>query len=136
MQGRVEKRPDYGLGRVEETQEEGRPLGGRFLCEIKQLIRRAHNHMNEAVLDAERPQLLHEQLAHWDDSYLLIEAIESENQPYEGLKQTAMRIERRNWTLQNKREEPPQGRGGEGTRPKVQELVAEKRGIIGAGEEP
>uniref|UniRef100_A0A183FBU5 CCHC-type domain-containing protein n=1 Tax=Heligmosomoides polygyrus TaxID=6339 RepID=A0A183FBU5_HELPZ len=70
-----------------------------FCVELEQLTRRAHPHMDEVALDAERAQLLFEQLAHWGDSYHLMEALESENHAYDRLKQTALRIERRDLTL-------------------------------------
>ncbi|VDO87284.1 unnamed protein product [Heligmosomoides polygyrus] len=70
-----------------------------FCVELEQLTRRAHPHMDEVALDAERAQLLFEQLAHWGDSYHLMEALESENHAYDRLKQTALGIERRDLTL-------------------------------------
>ncbi|VDO82615.1 unnamed protein product [Heligmosomoides polygyrus] len=90
------------LGELRKLRKKEGQSVADFCVKLEQLIRRAHPHMSEAALDAERAHLLYEQLAHWDDSYHLMEALESENQPYEVLKQTAMRIERRNWTLRNR----------------------------------
>ncbi|VDO66468.1 unnamed protein product [Heligmosomoides polygyrus] len=57
-----------------------------FCVELERLTRHAHPHMDEAALDAQRAQLLYEHLAHWNDSYHLMEALESEGQAYERLK--------------------------------------------------
>ncbi|VDO90343.1 unnamed protein product [Heligmosomoides polygyrus] len=73
----------------------------RLLCGARAADPWEQPHMDEAALDAERAQLLYEQLAHWHDSYHLMEALGSDNHACDKLKQTALRIERRNWTLRN-----------------------------------
>ncbi|VDL75148.1 unnamed protein product [Nippostrongylus brasiliensis] len=90
------------LGELRKLKKKEGQSVADFCLVLEQLTRRAHPHMSESVLDAERAQILYEQLAHWEDSYHLLEALESEDQPYEKLKQTAMRIERRNVTLRNR----------------------------------
>lgn len=70
-----------------------------FCIELERLTRRAHPELDEASLAIERTHLLYEQLAHWKNSYHLIKALENENNSYDRLKETAMRIERRKATL-------------------------------------
>ncbi|VDO62573.1 unnamed protein product [Heligmosomoides polygyrus] len=89
------------LGELKKLRKKEGQSVADFCVELERLTRRAHPHMDEAALDAERAQLLYEQLAHWNDSYHLMEALESDNHAYDKLKQTALRIERRNWTLRN-----------------------------------
>ncbi|VDP14691.1 unnamed protein product [Heligmosomoides polygyrus] len=109
-----------------------------FCVELEQLTRRTHPHMDEAALHAQRAQLLYEHLAHWNDSYHLMEALESESQAYERLKQTAMRIERRDLSLRNSRatSKSERGTGGEERRPKPQRGMGvrkEMEGLTGYG---
>uniref|UniRef100_A0A183GV61 CCHC-type domain-containing protein n=1 Tax=Heligmosomoides polygyrus TaxID=6339 RepID=A0A183GV61_HELPZ len=108
-----------------------------FCVELERLTRRAHPHMDEVALDAERAQLLYEQLAHWGDSYHLMEALESEAHAYDRLKQTALRIERRDWTLRHSggAVEPGTRTGREKSRFKKEEPVAEPRGSTDTREE-
>ncbi|VDO93744.1 unnamed protein product [Heligmosomoides polygyrus] len=72
-----------------------------FCVKLERLTRVAYPELDEEAMDTERAHLLYDQLVHWNDSYHLTEALESERGAYNRVKETAKTIERRNLTLRS-----------------------------------
>ncbi|VDP16094.1 unnamed protein product [Heligmosomoides polygyrus] len=89
------------LGEVKRLKKLDRQSIAEFCVDLERLTCRAYPELNERALAIERAHLLYQQIAHWPDSYHLLEALEEEDDPYSRLKETAKRIERRNLTLAN-----------------------------------
>ncbi|VDP04843.1 unnamed protein product [Heligmosomoides polygyrus] len=89
------------LGEVKRLKTLDRQSIAEFWVDLERRTCRAYPELNERALAIERAHLLYQQIAHWPDSYHLLEALEEEDDPYSRLKETAKRIERRNLTLAN-----------------------------------
>ncbi|KAK6059634.1 hypothetical protein COOONC_02733 [Cooperia oncophora] len=88
------------LGRLKRLKKRDGQTVSDFCVELEQLTRQAYPELDEYTLAVERAHLLYDQLSHWRDSYYLLEALESEEDTYEKLKEVAKRIERRDMTLE------------------------------------
>ncbi|KAK6018546.1 zinc knuckle [Ostertagia ostertagi] len=90
------------LGKLKRLRKSEEQSVAEYCVLLEQLSVMAYPELDESALMTVRAHQLYEQLVHWPESYHLLVAMEMPGtDPYTSLKDTAMRIERRNLTLAN-----------------------------------
>ncbi|XGW28157.1 hypothetical protein V3C99_008173, partial [Haemonchus contortus] len=90
------------LGKLRRLKKAEEQSVAEYCVLLERLSAMAYPELDETALMTVRAHQLYEQLVHWPESYHLLVAMEMPGaDPYTSLKDTAMRIERRNLTLAN-----------------------------------
>ncbi|EYC04907.1 hypothetical protein Y032_0085g1856 [Ancylostoma ceylanicum] len=93
------------MGELQKLRKTDSQTVAEFCVELERLTSKAYPDLTERALASVRAQKLYEQLAMWNESYHLLEAMEKDRDAaYDSLKEVAMRVERRRITMQNSKQ--------------------------------